>query len=76
MTNVNNSENLFSGFVTDYDRMIDWEKRLAREAPFFKKIFAETKPGKLLDTACATGHHALMFYSWACRLLHLMPVLK
>ncbi|MBU7005927.1 class I SAM-dependent methyltransferase [Phosphitispora fastidiosa] len=64
MINANNSENLFSGFASDYDRMIDWEKRLTREAPFFKRLFAERVSGKVLDTACATGRHALMFGSW------------
>ncbi len=64
MINTNTSGNLFSGFVADYDRMIDWEKRLSREAPFFKRLFMEKMPGKVLDTACATGRHAVMFSSW------------
>lgn len=33
--------NLFQGFAADYDRMINWQERLARETPFFKKVFAE-----------------------------------
>ncbi len=58
------NENLFSGFVAGYDRMINWNERLAREAPFFKKLFSDAGAGTILDTACGTGRHAIMFCSW------------
>lgn len=58
------SENLFSDFARDYDRMINWEVRLKREAPFYQKIFAEAKALRVLDSACGTGRHAIMFDSW------------
>ncbi len=58
------NENLFSGFAADYERMINWNERLVREAPFFKKLFADAGAGKVLDTACGTGRHAIMFCLW------------
>lgn len=61
------SENLFADFAVDYDRMIDWQARLKREAPFFQRVFAEGNAGKVLDAACGTGHHAILFASWGIK---------
>lgn len=47
-----------------YDAMIDWEKRLAREAPFYRRIFESAGVKSVLDAACGTGRHAAMFASW------------
>lgn len=41
---------------TDYAR---WERRLAREIPFFTSIFTEHGVKKVLDVACGTGRHAI-----------------
>lgn len=43
-----------------YDLMVPWESRLAREEPFFRKWFGEGRK-RILDAACGTGRHALMF---------------
>ncbi|HKQ46594.1 MAG TPA: class I SAM-dependent methyltransferase [Phycisphaerae bacterium] len=51
-------------FVDAYDLLIDWPKRLANEAPFFRKRFAEAGVERVLDAACGTGRHAEMFYNW------------
>jgi SAM-dependent methyltransferase len=45
----------------EYDRMVSWEARLAREEPFFRSLFAERGVRRVLDAACGTGMHALMF---------------
>lgn len=58
------SENLFNNFAIDYDRMINWPTRLMRETPFFQKVFAEVNASKVLDSACGTGHHTMLFASW------------
>ncbi len=47
-----------------YDALIDWPKRLAREEPFFKKLFEPIGVRRLLDAACGTGRHAAMFHAW------------
>lgn len=57
-------ENLFMDFALDYDRMINWPVRLEREAPFFQQVFEAAGAAKVLDAACGTGHHAIMFSSW------------
>jgi ubiquinone/menaquinone biosynthesis C-methylase UbiE len=54
-------ENLFDNFGREYDRMIDWENRLKREEPFFDGLFARHNTRSVLDAACGTGCHALLF---------------
>jgi 2-polyprenyl-3-methyl-5-hydroxy-6-metoxy-1,4-benzoquinol methylase len=44
-----------------YDVMIDWDKRLKREGPFFRKIFQERGVAKILDSAAAGGRHVRYF---------------
>lgn len=64
MTAKTPAENLFTDFAVDYDRMINWPARLAREAPFFQEVFKAGRAAKVLDVACGTGRHAIMFASW------------
>ena len=45
----------------DYDRMIAWDRRLAREEAFFRTAFAEHSVRRVLDAACGTGMHAIAF---------------
>ena len=48
----------------DYDRFVDWDKRLNREGPFFRLLFAEHETRSLIDVGCGTGRHAVLFASW------------
>lgn len=48
----------------DYDALIDWPRRLANEAPFYRRIFDEVGVERVLDAACGTGRHAAMFRDW------------
>ncbi len=47
-----------------YEAMIDWPKRLANEAPFYRRVAESLGARRLLDSACGTGRHATMFHSW------------
>ncbi len=47
-----------------YELMINWDARLRREAPFFRKLFEERGVRSVLDCACGTGHHAVEFATW------------
>ena len=49
--------------AADYDRFVDWDKRLAREAPFFRLMFAEHDVHRVIDVGCGTGKHAAMWAS-------------
>jgi len=45
----------------DYRRLIAWEKRIEREAPFFERCLAEAPERSLLDIGCGTGEHVAHF---------------
>lgn len=57
----------------DYDRFVDWDKRLAREAPFFERLFAERRVHTLVDAGCGTGRHAILFASWGLEVVGVDP---
>lgn len=61
------SREIFDEWVWRYEALVDWEKRLANEAPFYRELFAEIGVRSVLDAACGTGHHAEMFHSWGLR---------
>ena len=44
-----------------YDLMVPWQQRLARELPFFAKLFKEHKVKSVLDCGCGSGWHAITF---------------
>jgi len=43
-----------------YDEMIDFEARLKKEKPFFKKIVYSKKIKSALDIGCGTGLHSIL----------------
>ncbi|MBW3019005.1 class I SAM-dependent methyltransferase [Candidatus Woesearchaeota archaeon] len=51
----------YEEFIDKYDKLISWKNREKREKPFFKKIFSKNKVKSVLDCACGTGQHAIMF---------------
>lgn len=58
------SADIFDEHSWRYEAMVDWPKRLANEAPFYRKLFADAGVRTVLDAACGTGQHAEMFHSW------------
>lgn len=54
----------FDNLTDIFESIIDWPKRLANEAPFFRSIFESVGIKSLFDAACGTGHHAAMFHEW------------
>jgi glycine/sarcosine N-methyltransferase len=51
----------YDGLGEDYDRMVSWETRLAREELFFRKVFEDHGARSVLDAGCGTGMHAISF---------------
>jgi len=47
-----------------YEALVDWPKRLAHETPFYQRQFQHVGARRVLDAACGTGRHALLFRSW------------
>ncbi len=48
----------------EYDLLVNWEKRLRREVPFFEELFRKHAVRSVLDAGCGTGRHADMFAGW------------
>ncbi|NIA21509.1 MAG: methyltransferase domain-containing protein [Anaerolineaceae bacterium] len=55
---------IFDSFQPYYEIMIDWDKRLAHESPFFQRAFQSVHARRVLDCACGTGQHACLFACW------------
>lgn len=55
---------VFDDLTDIYDAMIDWEKRLGNEEPFYRELFERAGARHVLDAACGTGRHAAMFHGW------------
>lgn len=51
----------YEDFIEKYDKLISWENRSKRESDFFKSLFTSHKVKKVLDCACGTGQHVVMF---------------
>ena len=54
----------FEDLTDIYESLVDWPKRLERETPFYRELFAAQQVLTLRDVACGTGHHAAMFHRW------------
>ena len=55
---------LFRDLTDVYESLVDWGARLAREEPFYRRVFAAHDVRRVVDVACGTGHHAAMFQRW------------
>lgn len=51
----------YSKFADKYDRLVSWENRYKRESQFFKILFRQYNVKSILDCACGTGQHVIMF---------------
>ncbi len=51
----------YEKFAERYDALVNFPGRKKREGEFWQKLFQENKVNKVLDCACGTGHHVIMF---------------
>jgi SAM-dependent methyltransferase len=58
---VKDARGFYDALGSDYDLMVSWESRLAREKEFFAALFDAERARSVLDTACGTGMHAVAF---------------
>ena len=47
--------------ASDYDTFVNWNARLARELPFFQRLFAEAGVKSLIDVGAGSARHAIAF---------------
>jgi glycine/sarcosine N-methyltransferase len=50
---------LYDELFDDYDRFVNWERRLAYELPFIERLLVASDARRVLDVACGTGRHAI-----------------
>ena len=51
----------YEEFAGKYDALVSFDNRAKRESKFFKKLFSRFKAEKILDCACGTGQHVIIF---------------
>lgn len=61
---MSDSTTFYDALGANYDLLINWKARLAREGPFYRRLFEEHGVKSVLDMACGTGRHAAMFRDW------------
>jgi SAM-dependent methyltransferase len=52
---------VFNDFSEAYDVMFPWEKRMEGERKFYGELFEREGVTSVLDCACGTGRHAVLF---------------
>jgi SAM-dependent methyltransferase len=50
---------LYDALSQDYDRFVNWDRRLAHELPFLEGRLKAAGGRRILDIACGTGRHAI-----------------
>lgn len=59
--------------ASDYDQFVDWDKRLAREAPLFRWAFAKAEAKTVADVGAGSARHSLLFASWGMKVIAVDP---
>lgn len=57
----------------DYDTFVDWPKRLAREAPFFREVFDGVRARVVADAGAGSGKLAIAFAQWGLKVYAIDP---
>lgn len=52
---------IFNDFSEAYDVMFPWEEREQAERHYYGELFARSRAASVLDCACGTGRHAVLF---------------
>jgi SAM-dependent methyltransferase len=54
-----NDTPLYDAFSRDYDRFVNWQRRLDHDLPFLTKELVRAEAQRVLDVACGTGWHSI-----------------
>ncbi len=50
--------------ASDYDTFVNWDARLARELPFFHRIFETVGVSSVIDVGAGSARHSIAFAEW------------
>lgn len=67
------AENPKAAPQSDYDTFVDWDKRLANEAPFFRELFEREGVRKVVDIGAGSARHAILFATWGLDVIAVDP---
>ncbi|MHB9002877.1 MAG: class I SAM-dependent methyltransferase [Coriobacteriia bacterium] len=59
--------------VQDYDEFVDWDKRLANEGPFYRRLFEDAGVQRVIDMGAGSARHSIMFASWGLEVIAVDP---
>lgn len=59
----------------EYDELVDWDRRLTREGPFFQRLFNEHGVRSVADVGAGSARHSIMYRSWGCDVWAIDPSL-
>jgi ubiquinone/menaquinone biosynthesis C-methylase UbiE len=54
-----NETPLYDAFSGDYDRFVNWQRRLGHDLPFLTEELEHAEAQRVLDVACGTGWHSI-----------------
>ncbi len=57
----------------DYDRFVDWRKRLDRESPFYRREFTAHAVSTVIDVGCGTGMLPIHWATWGLHVVGVDP---
>lgn len=57
----------------EYDELVNWDARLTREGPFFRRLFEEYDVRSVADVGAGSGRHAIMYRSWGLDVVAIDP---
>lgn len=58
---LKNPQKFYDEFAALHERLVSLDSRRSRELPFYKQLVQDFQLQNVLDLACGTGHHAIMF---------------
>lgn len=57
----------------EYDELVDWDARLTREGPFFRRLFEEHGVRRVADVGAGSARHSILYRSWGIDVVAIDP---
>lgn len=57
----------------EYDELVNWDARLSREGPFFRRLFQEHGVRSVADVGAGSARHSIMYRSWGLDVIAIDP---